>query len=557
MSSGASSKDPRRRSRPNIASQSSAPTSQPQATRAVASEPPAAHPAKASPTAATPPNLNPPPAPATTLPTSLNSRHNFPNSNNYRPREERRAREDEWLREERHDKDNRRRRPTWKSEPSSNNDLATGGSSLARYSWTAERARGYTREPPSDPRYGQEPHHHSNRSATTNSGDLQGPPHHERVSRKPSPVRQGKSPASHGGRTHDPVPSLSTPRVSDDSSISYGHPAHPERGRSPPSTAKNQPIFSHSSSRDAVASHSSSATGRDYAALATRYKNPFARPSETNAANVGTTTMAGAAPIGATSTSKMAAGSTIATTSTDPRVPAGSGPTVPIDIEQDHAHSHRQERERGRSKSRHRSKSRARSRSEDRGRSKSRARSKSRFRSRSRSRPVRRVIAMGEVRVKRPRSPSRSRRRDDNIDSDGASFIDSESASSDSDSDANRYRSRSRSRIGRGDNRKKRRYRYYMSSESDESILNTTDESEGNALDSDMPLALHKSRLDPLPSSRATLNSDPSIRLDGPMTEMMNKVIIEQRSRIELQRRLVTPLLISLQHILDFDSVTL
>ncbi|KAF8938041.1 hypothetical protein BGZ58_001679 [Dissophora ornata] len=79
-------------------------------------------------------------------------------------------------------------------------------------------------------------------------------------------------------------------------------------------------------------------------------------------------------------------------------------------------------------------------------------------------------------------------------------------------------------RRGRGDNRKKRRYRYYMSSESDESILNTTDESEGNALDSDMPLALHKSRLDPLPSSRATLNSDPSMRLDGPMTEMMNKM---------------------------------
>ncbi|KAG0238287.1 hypothetical protein BGX31_003318 [Mortierella sp. GBA43] len=110
---------------------------------------------------------------------------------------------------------------------------------------------------------------------------------------------------------------------------------------------------------------------------------------------------------------------------------------------------------------------------------------------------------MGEFTRKRPRSPSMSRYGDD----DSSNFSDSLTASSASDDD--RYRSRS----GKGSRRrKKRRYSDVLSSDSSSSSEGSSDDGS----DSDLLLSRRK-----LPTSRASVVSDPMSRFNGPLTEMM------------------------------------
>ncbi|KAK3811998.1 MAG: WD40-repeat-containing domain protein [Benniella sp.] len=173
------------------------------------------------------------------------------------------------------------------------------------------------------------------------------------------------------------------------------------------------------------------------------------------------------------------------------------------------------ERDRGRSKSRARSKERDRGRSKsragsrerdrdrDRGRSKSRARSTARHRSMSRPRVS--VVTMGEFTRKRARSPSRSRRKGDSDEDQSDSDLDSLSSASDD----YLYRTRSGRSYG---HRKKRRY---LSSDSSDNSSDISDN------DSDDTTMTRKSRPD---LTRAGLPSDPMMRFNGPLTDMITKM---------------------------------
>ncbi|KAI8346210.1 hypothetical protein B0O80DRAFT_431015 [Mortierella sp. GBAus27b] len=95
-------------------------------------------------------------------------------------------------------------------------------------------------------------------------------------------------------------------------------------------------------------------------------------------------------------------------------------------------------------------------------------------------------------------------------DDDSSNFSDSLTASSASDDD--RYRSRS----GKGSRRrKKRRYSDVLSSDSSSSSEGSSDDGS----DSDLLLSRRK-----LPTSRASVVSDPMSRFNGPLTEMMAQV---------------------------------
>lgn len=121
---------------------------------------------------------------------------------------------------------------------------------------------------------------------------------------------------------------------------------------------------------------------------------------------------------------------------------------------------------------------------------------------------MRRVITMGDYVASSKRARSRSQARSTYDSSD---FTDS----SQSDSSYYDYRSKG------SRHRKRARYsRYSVSSDSEASDGESSLESDDSGLVSDVPLAQHRVR----PSSRATANSDPVERLNGPVKLMQVEV---------------------------------
>ncbi|CAO3569451.1 unnamed protein product [Mortierella alpina] len=472
-------KDPRLRGRAAIVPNSNSPT---QSDARVAS------PTIASPTNASPTHSSP----RSTPKRSDSSAYTYPGASNYRPRENQRGRE----------RDRGRERPPLGSNHSFGSDTSA----------TDRTGVPYVRPPPPDPR-----------SDRANSSRTSPRRQYDRDHRQEGRLDRGRSPPAARSRGDSPQTTARYPLSSDSAGSTF---------------QRNNNNYG---SNNTGGSRASVATSANAISTVTRYRNPFEKasvpstivpstimPSPIVTSTIVPSTIASAphpvperrpSLVPARRMSAMGTESVMSPSSREPDYTRMRGQTPERMPDQDSRHRHRSKsrarssvrgrsrsrsRDRGRSKSRayslERGRSKGRAHSRDRGRSKSRARSKSRLR--SRSRPVRRIITMGDYvsASKRARSRSRARSKYDSFESSDSSL---------SDSSYYDYRSKG--------SRHRKRARYYsVSSDSDVSDGESSLASDDSGLISDAPLAQHRVR----PSSRATANSDPAERLNGPVKLM-------------------------------------